>query len=88
METLLDSKNNKGIKDGITRDIINLFEHEEDDYHKPVIVNNFRGNNHIEYKIKGDKKTLSVEEYLNKIKPHLKDILNDLKSDMWEINYQ
>ena len=35
----------------------------------------------------GDKnKTLSVEEYLNKIRPYLKDIINNLKkSDTWKI---
>ena len=31
-------------------------------------------------------KTLSIEEYLNKIRTYLKDAINDLKkSDMWEI---
>ena len=45
-------------KDRIFRDIKNLFE----DYYKPVRVNNFWSNNYIEYK------TLSVEEYLDKIK--------------------
>ena len=31
-------------------------------------------------------KTLSVEEYLNKISPYLKDIINNLKTcDAWEI---
>ena len=30
--------------------------------------------------------TLSVEEYLNKIRPYLKDIINNLKkSDTWKI---
>ena len=36
-------------------------------------------NNYIEYKSKSDRQTLSVEEYLEKIKPYLKDIINDLK---------
>ena len=42
-------------------------------------------NNHIEYKSNGDKnRILSVKEYLNKIKPHLKaktiiNIINNLK---------
>ena len=30
-------------------------------------------------KSKGKRKTLSVKEYLNKTKPYLKDIMNDLK---------
>ena len=41
----------------------------------------------MEYESNGDRnKTLSVEEYLNKIRPHLKDIINRLKkSDTWKI---
>ena len=45
------------------------------------------GSNYIEYESNGGRnKTLSVEEYLNKIRPHLKDIINDLKkADAWKI---
>ena len=43
-------KETKAIKDKILRDIKNLFEYEEEDYYKPVIVNNFPSNNYIEYK--------------------------------------
>ena len=37
--------------------------------------------------MKGDKsKTISVEEYLNKVRQYLKDIINNLKkSDTWRI---
>ena len=56
---------------------------------KSVIVINFRSNNDIGYKSKGERKTLSVEEHLNKIKPYLKDIINDLKkSDTWKIQLE
>ena len=49
------------------------------------MVNHFQKNKYIEYKSQGDRKTLQ-EEYLNKIKPYLKDIINDLKkSDTWKI---
>ena len=35
---------------------------------------------------KYDRKTLSVEKYLNKIRPYLKDIINNLKeSDMQKV---
>ena len=35
--------------------------------------------NYIEYERNGDKnKALSVEEYLNKVRAYLKDIINDL----------
>ena len=34
-------------------------------------------------------KKLSVEEYLDKIRPYLKDIINDLKqSDLWKIQFR
>ena len=74
-------------KNRTVRDISNLFEHKED-YYKPVIVNNFWTNKYSEYKTKGVKKTLSVEEYVNKIKLYLRDIINDLKkSDTWKIQW-
>ena len=59
------------------KDIINLFERkEEEHYYKPVRVCNFCGNNYIEYESKGDRnKAPSVEEYLNKIRSYLKDII-------------
>ena len=77
----------KGIKEMINRNVSNLFEHEEEDYYKPATASNFWSNRYIEYKSKGDRKTLSVEEYLNKIKPYLKNITNDLKeSGTWKIH--
>ena len=80
------NKENKAIKDRIIRDIRDLFEHEEEDYYKPVRVGNFWSNNYIEYKSKGDRKKLSVKKYLNKIRPYLKDIINNLKKfDSWKI---
>ena len=50
-------------------------------------VSNFWSNNYTEYENNGDRnKTLSVEEYFNKIKPYLKDIINNLKkSDRWKM---
>ena len=53
----------------------NLFEYEEEEKHyRPVRVSHFWGNNYIEYKSYSDRnKTLSVEEYLNKIRLYLKD---------------
>ena len=46
---------------------------------KKIIINNFCNNNYIECKSKGDRKTLSVKKYLNKIRQYLKDITNNLK---------
>ena len=43
-------------------------------------INNFWSNKYIEYESNGDRnKTLSVEEYFNKISPYLKYIINNLK---------
>ena len=62
------------------KDIRNITNHEEEYYYKPVRVGIFWSNNYIEYESNGDRnKTLSVEEYLNKIRPYLKDIINTLK---------
>ena len=68
----------KRIKDIVLRNIKNLFA---------VRVNNFLSNNYIEYKSNGDKnRILSVEEYLDKVIPCLKDIVNDLKKcDTWKV---
>ena len=42
--------------------------------------NNICSNNYIEYESNSDRnKKISVEEYLNKIRPYLKDIINNLK---------
>ena len=75
-------KETKRIKDRILRYIKNLFEHEEENYYKPVRVSSFWSNNYIEYESNGDRnKTLSVEEYLNKVNSYLKDIKNNLKKN-------
>ena len=45
-----------------------------------IRTSNFWSNNYIEYESKGDRnKTLSVERYINKIKPYLKYITNNFK---------
>ena len=51
------------------------------------MVGNFWSRNYIGYESNGDrKKKLSIEEYLNKIRPYLKDIINNLKkSNTWKI---
>ena len=70
-------KETKAIKDRILGGFKNIFEHEEENYYKLVRVNNFWSNNHIEYESKN--KTPSVEEYINKVSPYLKGIINNLK---------
>ena len=50
-------------------------------------LNNYWSNNYTEYKRNGDRnRILSVEEYLDKTRPYLRDMINDLKqSDLWKI---
>ena len=68
------------------RDVENLFKQSTgEDYYKPIkIVNSFDSkNNYIEYESKGDKnKNLSSEEYLDMIRPYLRDIINDHETPM------
>ena len=84
-------KKNTKIKDKlktikITRDIRTLFKQEEEDYYKPKRVSNFWNNNYIEHESNVKSSNLSLDEYLNKIKPYLNDILIDLQDyDAWQI---
>ena len=50
------------IKHRIVKDVRNLFEHEEEDYYKPVRVNKFWSNSYIKYKRKVYRKALSVKQ--------------------------
>ena len=63
-------KENKAVIGRILTDTKNLSEYEEEENYKPVRVRHFWSNNYIEYKSNGERnKTLSVEEYLDKIRP-------------------
>ena len=80
-------KEHKVIKDIIVRDIRILFENEEvKNCYKPVRVSSLWSSSFIEYESNGNRKRiLSVEEYLNKIRTYLKDIINNLeKFDTWK----
>ena len=67
------------------RDIRTLFEEEEECYYKSERVGSFWNNNYIEYESNGDENSnVSLDEYLNKIKPYLRNIIIDLRnSDTW-----
>ena len=87
---LFRTKNeNKEIKDIVIRSIKNLFEFkkEEENFYKPARVKNFWNNDYIEYESNGNKNNnLSLDEYFNKIKPYLKDIVINLQSSKaWKI---
>ena len=78
------SNNPKQYEKDIIRDIRTHFE-QDDHYYKPIRVGSFWNNNYIEYE--GNvyrNKNLSVKEYLNKIKPYLKYIIDLQKFDTWE----
>ena len=54
---------------------------EGEDYYKPKGESNFYNNNFTEYKSNGDRnKSLSLKEYLNKIKPYLRDKIIIIKN--------
>ena len=78
--------NDRLITDKIIGYIRTLFEQQED-HDKPKIVSNFYNNIYIEYESNGDiNRNLSLDEYLNKIKPYLRNIIIDLQiSDTWKI---
>ena len=63
----------------IIRDIRTLFEQEEKVNYKPKKVSNLWNNNYIEYESNDDKnRNLSLDKYLEKIEPYLRNIIIDL----------
>ena len=71
------------------RDIENLFGNV-DNYCEPILVESFFKNNYKYYKSRGDKdKNLSVKQYLYKIMPYLRDIIDHkairIESKEWKI---
>ena len=74
------------------RDIENLFDNVNvNDYYKPTLVKSSFKKNYKYYESRGDKdKRLSVEQYLDMIKPYLSDLINENKaietsSNEWKI---
>ena len=73
----------RGIRD--VRNVFNLLTNE--DYYKPIRTDSSFNVNYIEDEIKGDKnKTLSIKEYLDMIRPYLRDLINDCKTQgEWKV---
>ena len=71
-----DNTEYKGI-----RDVKDLFDLSIDEhYYKPIITNSAFNNNYIQYESKENKdKILTINEYLDMIRPYLSDIINDHK---------
>ena len=71
-----------------TRDVKNLLDLLIDENcYKPIRTNSAFHNNYIQYEIKGGKdKISSFKEYLNMIRPHSRDIINDHKTQReWKL---
>ena len=71
----------------IIRDIITLFELDKENYYEPVRIGNAFSSSYTEYESKRDRnKTLSIEEYLDKIRLYFSNMINILKTkDEWKI---
>ena len=72
-------------QDNITYGLDYLFN--EEDYCKPTEVKSAFDGNYVSYESRGDKDgKLSLYEYFDNIKPHLKDMIDYYKSkDEWKI---
>ena len=72
----------------ITRDIGHLFnEISKEDYYEPIEIKSALEGSYIEYESRGDNNdNLSLEEYLNIIRPYLKDMIDNHKAhNEWKI---
>ena len=72
-------------QDNITYGLDYLFN--EEDYYKPTEVTSAFDGNYVLYESRGDEDAkLALYEYFDKIKPHLKDMIDDYKSKgQWKI---
>ena len=69
-----------------------MFGKVDEDYYKPIKTKSAFNCNDIEYESKGDKgdkdKSLSLEEYLDIIRPYLSDMMKDHKTRRaWKIQF-
>ena len=80
-----DLKKLQKYQDNITYGLDYLFN--EEDYYKPTEVKSAFDGNYVLYESRGDKDgKLSLYEYFDKIKRHLKDMIDDYKSKgEWKI---
>ena len=78
-----DDAEYRGMKD--IKDLFDLSIGE--DYYKSIITRGSFNNNYIQYESKGDKdKMLSINEYLDIIRPYLREKINDHKTQSrWKI---
>ena len=83
----ISEENREKSKDRIIRDIRTFLEQEKEEDYKSKRVSSFWNKNYIEYEDNGDKNSnLQLNEYLNKVKPYLRNTIIDLKSsNIWKI---
>ena len=75
----IDLKKLNKYQDNITHGLDYLFN--EEDYYKPTEVKSAFDGNYLFYESREDKDgTLALYEHFDKIKPHLKDMIDDYKS--------
>ena len=66
---------------GITDLELLVDEIDENDYYKPILVKSFYKDSYKEYESRGDmNKSLSIEEYLDKIIAYLKELIDNHKA--------
>ena len=74
----------------ITHDIRNLFNNKisKKVYYEPIEVKSVLDGNYIQYESRGDSDdNLSLEEYINIIRPYLRDMINNYKAQgEWKFN--
>ena len=59
----------------------NFFDNIDDDYYKPILVKSSFSESYKYYESRRDKdKKLSIEQYLDVIKPYLSDLINENKA--------
>ena len=80
-----DFKKLQKYQDNITYGLDSLFS--EEDYYKPTEVKSAFNGNYVLYESRGGKDgKLALYKYFDKIKPHLKDMIDDYKSEgEWKI---
>ena len=65
----------------ITRDLHYLFNEISEDYYEPIEIKSAFEGNYIEYESRGDNDdNLSLDKYLNIIRPYLRDMIDNHKS--------
>ena len=71
----------------ITYDLKYLFDEEEEDYYEPTEIKSAFDDSYILYESKGDKDAkLSLEDYFNKIRSYLNNMINNHKArGEWKI---